>query len=139
MRLPRVRIWLVMLAVAIVAVGSATWVLWKRSAEYARLATQCETHEFNFRLDLEHFESLKRFNQEEIESLRETLPGLDGDSFEVVQRQIKEAQDEIQEFDDLSRACSQHVAAAHANVAVCRRSVRFPWLGAPRVKKYVWR
>jgi hypothetical protein len=43
MRLPRIRIWLLMTVVALAALGSTGWVLVQRSREYLKIAIENET------------------------------------------------------------------------------------------------
>jgi hypothetical protein len=113
MRVPRLRIWLLMLVVALAALGSAARVLVKRSREYTRIAAM---HERGARLVQRRILRITRIELEIYGNQRLS---------EATRRAIAERDEsERRQIDNEKRT-----AAAY------RRAALYPWLGPPRIEE----
>jgi hypothetical protein len=158
MRFPRLRIWLLMLLVALAALGSFALVLWTQSRQYSELAIVHEKQaatlaaaikraKFLISLSLDH----PKHNLQLL-SLRRQLRRLtDADDTRVNDRgqeaiegaeAEKIAQMELANIEQAKRTAESEYGALERvlliefdRVRTYRRAARYPWLGAPRVEE----
>jgi hypothetical protein len=108
---PRLCIWLLMLVVALVALGSAVAVLAPRSTEYLHIARVHEGRAGNFR---ERAAAYRKLIRDGSRSASLTL----NQTTALLTRKALEAEDDARIED--------------TNAALYRRAARFPWLGPPQ-------
>jgi hypothetical protein len=119
MKLPRPRIWSLMLAVAIVAVGSASWVWVGKSREYSMMAAKYESQELRFRKYAESWQL----------RIKAWARRLDTNKYSEADRTT--IQMEIARCDNEFRIERRFADDSHASAATYRRAARYPWLAAP--------
>jgi hypothetical protein len=118
---PRVRIWLLMLVVALVALGSSAWPLARRSKQYRTMAVYYETRETSWRRPQRRYEIVGQRYRKISESQRRTR--LKGE-LELAARRAENLASKTREFAD----------GDHTIAVAYRRAARYPWLGPPRIE-----
>jgi hypothetical protein len=109
-----------MLLVALAALGSARWVLVKRSAGYARLA---ELHAMRER----ELTSRASYFQERAQELRDRARS------PTAHETIPSFEERAKIWDGRAEESLKWAALQHDQAEMYRRAARYPWLGAPRV------
>jgi hypothetical protein len=105
-----------MLIVALAALGSAEWVLMKRSAEYARIAAYYEARERNWKTQIGRSETVLQTIQQGVQQ---------GDGSEAVVAAVKRTLESLR----------SGAEKEHAQASAYRRAARYPWLGPPRFER----
>jgi hypothetical protein len=157
MRVPRFRVWILMLVVALAAMASAGWVLVTRSREYSTLAESHEARVKRALKNLEYYTSrywalrkdyrrlTKRLVQVEREEAEQKLgvtddtrsssrsepPGQEIRRIKMFLRVETEALSEAERRIDTARAT---IKFSRPRVTPYRRAARYPWLGPPRIE-----
>jgi hypothetical protein len=157
MRLPRLRIWILMLVVALAALGSAAWILTKRSREYSERAAEHELQAVTFTQDAENARLLVENSLERTKAVKETLNnykdilvGLknlpaasDGAEAAIAahsaaeegfKRQLATNESNTRHWEAAYERAVISIREEHMRVKRWRRAARCPWLGPPRVK-----
>jgi hypothetical protein len=120
MRRPRMRIWVAMFVVALAALGSAGWVLWKRSREYSKRAAILEK-----RLSATSITFLRV--EVSVELHRRSIPSIpDEDIAKLVEKNVQHEEQFVARL-------RNDVSSGRAQAAAYRRAARYPWLGAPHL------
>jgi hypothetical protein len=128
MQLPRLRIWILMAAVAFAALGSAAWVLIHRSRQYANLAAMHETLERTHRRYLAAVER----KAQEVGSVLEFNTAVRQGPGARLFGAADEFESEKQALDASIRKYRQLAENERLIASAYRRASRSPWLGAPR-------
>jgi hypothetical protein len=150
MKLPRPRIWLLMLVVALAALGKAGWVLVKRSREYSLLARQHASAEKLAGIIRDSFQGLREPKTKSIQSTRAHIDRIDArirqcapdsSALELLRRQRADAKEDLngtlKALHYLERGAEEYsneAASEHRIAATYRRAARYPWLGPPRIE-----
>jgi hypothetical protein len=152
MRLPKFRIWVLMLVVALAALASIGWVWVRRSRDYSKLANQYASLEkITLSLVSSSGQSIERARAS-VQSAKAHVDRMDefagdpvaashSDLLELIRRERVKANERLtsaverltQEERD-AHEYRRDAVSQHAMSAAYRRSARFPWLGPPRVK-----
>jgi hypothetical protein len=130
MKLPRPRIWLLMLVVAVVAVGSASWAWARKARRVSQAAAQCEGQESFYRDMLKQSGELRdswasRVVELELEAQSVTHTP---DAIEDMSVKILSAQEAVKDMDLLVQECRILIANAHESADSYRKAARYPWL-----------
>jgi hypothetical protein len=132
MRLPRVRVWVCMAVVVIMAVGLKCMEMKMKSKNYLMLAVRHETNE-------RHFRMLLGLRERQRVRIIAALAGSEGsttdqtrdasrDSVAELRSLLGRTENEISEF-------REDAAAHRVNANAYRKAARRPWRGAPSVRR----
>jgi hypothetical protein len=152
MRLPRFRIWALMVVVALAALASTAWVLVGRSREYSRNADFWAWQEnINLRFasssdkSVEQAKMMVQSSKAHLERMEEfaRLPSFlsHPDKLRELQRECVGIQERLafevrklraEEVD--AEKYREDATIYHTRAEAYRRAARYPWLGDPRVK-----
>jgi hypothetical protein len=121
MRLPRFRIWVLMLIVALAALGSAALVLIRRSTQYSMIAAEFENRETTCLREIEDRQPKLKKIRGLLESAHSKHAGRPRDPLFLTLEQ------HVGEYKLLAES-------ARAQAIAYRRAARYPWLGQPDVK-----
>jgi hypothetical protein len=150
MRLPRIRIWILMTVVALAALASTGWVMVRRSREYLALAVMHEKRARSYALARQvtykygyHMHQMAPLCRRLLQLLNESqfvdpTRQQQIDYYTAAEKRLKselvkaeqEKRDEQLERERLRK----RVPIERALAVRYRRAARYPWLGAPRVK-----
>jgi hypothetical protein len=134
MRLPRLRIWPVMLAVAVVAIGSASCVWGAKSRRLSAIAAQCEAEEAEFRqalaIEIEH---KKGWGGVVTNIKAKIADAIDQHNNDNNRAELARARRVVAGINQRIQQYREFADSARASAVVYRRAARYPWLSAPTV------
>jgi hypothetical protein len=140
-RLPRVRIWFLMLVVALAALGSAGWVLLKRSREYTELASMHRSIEKAHLWDATTMEQIAADIQKTVETNliaaqaieRDTLVPNGIERLDRIEARRAQYAPVVRDYEQSAAESRREARLERALAAAFDRAARYPWLGAPRI------
>ena len=138
MRLQRLRIWALMLVVALAALGSWSLVLVKRSRVYYSRAFALEQRAIGWEKSASHYDKLVSLIEDSVARSRGQLRNyeLQYGVNDRMRRSIEEEKEVLGHTKQQAAELHQSAAEARVNATAYRRAARYPWLGAPRVKPH---
>jgi hypothetical protein len=127
MRMPRIRLWLLMVVVVLAASLAAGWAWETKARRLAKIAARREREEAVFREVLAGYRKQNRALAEMIDSLGDD-PEPDRPNVGDIQAEIGLMHRQMVNNEEYIRSYQQLADSAHASAVTYRKAARYPWL-----------